>query len=237
MRKYLIAVLMLLLGCVSLNAQLAMQRAVAPDTLTVKTTGTIKVRKKPIRPYVRVDYTLSAACVTKVSVPTVFDSLVGEELVETPLFDTNCRPQNLQRALPQKTVQLGRTYAQNISYEYLTVDTPRTDTLMIGFWIDTQGRIRQAFPEDSTETTLPPALYEQLVGLTKTFGVWGDKGGGYYTTRKFLRPSEFKRQDYYCTARVIVSNRPLTPEQKRAGESSIPVMDYPYGGAVGVERR
>lgn len=208
--------------------------AFAEDTTEVPA-GTIIVRKKPILPYVKVDYTLMASCVTEIRQPDFNDSVA--QWIAQPLFDTTCIPASLTRILPQKTLQLGRTYAQNIRYEYTAADSARMDTLYIAFWIDTKGNIRGAYLDEKENTTLPAEIYMQLKAITNTFRSWGDKGGGYMTKRKLLRKSEFRRQDYYCLVRVVVSAKPLTKEQVIAGKSSVPVMDYPFGSAVGVELR
>lgn len=210
--------------------------SLTPDTGDVQT-GTIIVRKKPIRPYVKVDYSLMLACVKDINQPMYDDSTGQGQWVNQPLIDTACIPKSLTRVLPQKKLQIGRTFAQSLKYEYSSADSARTDTLYIGFWIDTKGGIRGAYADDRENTTMPDELYNQLVVIAKTFLLWGDKGGGYITKRKFLRKGDFRRQDYYCIARVIVSSKPLTPEQVIAGQSSIPVMDYPYGGATGLEMR
>ncbi|MGL5891832.1 MAG: hypothetical protein ACRC3B_18205 [Bacteroidia bacterium] len=214
----------------------ANQVTVAEDTTAVPA-GTIIVRKKPILPYIKVDYTLAAACVREVRQPDFNDSSGQGQWIAQPLFDTTCIPAALTRVLPQKTIQLGRTYAQNIRYEYTAADSARMDTLYIAFWIDTRGNIRGAYPDDKENTTLPAELYIQIKAITNTFRTWGDKGGGYRTKRKLFRKSEDRKQDYYCLARVIISAKPLTREQIIAGKSSVPVMDYPYGGAIGIEMR
>ncbi len=236
-----IILLMLLFGNTLAAQNIAMHTAVtltntsfSADTTEVPA-GTIIVRKKPILPYVKVDYTLMASCVTEIRQPDFSDS--GAQWIAQPLFDTNCIPASLTRILPQKTLQLGRTYAQNIRYEYTAADSARMDTLYIAFWIDTKGNIRGAYLDEKENTTLPAEIYMQLKAITNTFRTWGDKGGGYMTKRKLLRKSEFRRQDYYCLARVVVSAKPLTKEQVIAGKSAVPVMDYPYGRAVGVEMR
>jgi hypothetical protein len=236
-----IALLLLLFGN-GLAAQNSTLSAALPKVNTVAAgdtsevpAGTIVVRKKPILPYVKVDYTLMASCVTEVRQPNINDSV--SQWITQPLFDTTCIPAALTRILPQKTLQLGRTYAQNIRYEYAADDSARMDTLYIAFWIDTKGNIRSAILDEQENTTLPVEIYMQIKALTNTFRSWGDKGGGYMTKRKLFRKSEFRRQDYYCLARVVVSAKPLTKEQVIAGKSAVPVMDYPFGRAIGVERR
>jgi hypothetical protein len=211
------------------------QPAMQPDTLE-KATRTIVVRRKPLRPYIKVEYNMFAVCVTE-NRQVDFDSTGSGDWLTLELFDTSCIDNGLQRVLPQHRVQFGRTYAQNITYTYSPSDSNRTDTMLVGFWVDRTGKIKNCYPDVIEATTVPPDLYGQLVLISKSFQVYGDKGGGYFTRRKFLRPSEFRRSDYYCTVRIIVSSKPLTPEQRIAGESAIPVMDYPIGGAVGIEQR
>lgn len=211
------------------------QPALQPDTLD-KTTRTIVVRRKPLRPYVKVEYNMYAVCVTE-NRQVDFDSTSGGDWLTVALFDTSCIDNGLERVLPQHRVQFGRTYAQNITYTYNPSDSNRTDTMLVGFWVDRTGKIKNFYPDSPESTSMPDELYNQLVLISKSFQVYGDKGGGYFTRRKFLRPSEFRRSDYYCTVRIIVSAKPLTPEQRIAGESAIPVMDYPIGGAVGIEQR
>jgi hypothetical protein len=231
----LLHTLLLVLTALTAAAHPALLPAL-PDTGS-KATGTIVVRRKPLLPYVKVEYNLHAVCVTESRQPIFNDSTNRGEWTSIALFDTACVPRDLKRQLPQHRVQFGRTYAQNIQYSYNPADTNRTDTLVVGFWIDRTGKIKGNYPDSPEITTLPAELYKQLVIISKSFQVYGDKGGGYYTRRKFLRPSEFRRTDYYCTVRIIVSAKPLTPEQKIAGESAIPVMDYPFGGAIGVETK
>jgi hypothetical protein len=213
----------------------AAQPALPTDT-TAKATRTIVVRRKPMLPYVKAEYNMFAVCVTDSRQP-VFDSAGNGDWINIALFDTACVPAELSRVLPQHRVQFGRTYAQNITYTYTPADSNRTDTMLVGFWIDRTGKIKNYYPDSPEATTMPPELYNQLVLISKSFQLYGDKGGGYFTRRKFLRPSEFRRSEYYCTVRIIVSAKPLTPEQRIAGESAIPVMDYPIGGAVGIEQR
>ncbi|MCA6364193.1 MAG: hypothetical protein IM638_14240 [Bacteroidetes bacterium] len=227
----IILIMLFLFAAVVAVAQPAQQT----DT-SAKATRTIVVRRKPLLPYVKVEYNMFAVCATE-SRQLSFDSTNNGSWTNAALFDTACIPAGLERVLPQHRVQFGRTYAQNITYTYSPADSNRTDTMLVGFWIDRTGKIKNNYPDSPEATTMPPELYNQLVLISKSFQVYGDKGGGYFTRRKFLRPSEFRRSDYYCTVRIIVSARPLTPEQRIAGESAIPVMDYPIGGALGLEQR
>jgi hypothetical protein len=189
--------------------------------------GVVRVQKPNIIPYVKVEYRLSLAHVTQVNVEVpVNNGIPGyTEIDRVPVYDSMRFPQSLSRVFPQKKTLLSRYFTDNMSYMYSSA-APRTDTLFVGMWIDKSGKIRFV-QADTSNTKMPVDLAGELVSLSNSLRntEWG-KGGGYATKKKFLRPSEYFSESYYCEMFIIVSSAPLTDEQRNTGVHYAP-FDFP----------
>lgn len=200
--------------------------SIASDTGELSV-GIIYVRKPHIIPYVKVDYKLYLAHVKMVKVEVPVDNgLQGNvEIDNQPVFDSNAYSKKLKRDYPVASDPLSKYFVSNMQYQYQSNDTPRVDTMVIGFWIDTRGRIKRALPDTEYVGNMPSALVTELAKTSWTISNYG-AAGGYYTPKKFLRPSKLTYESYYCEAYVIVSSYPLTVEQHENGTAYAP-FDFP----------
>ncbi|MGL4596784.1 MAG: hypothetical protein ACRCYO_04615 [Bacteroidia bacterium] len=211
----------LLFTCVGAQAQTAQTNVTTQDDTLEIAEGVIRVERPHIRPFVQVDYSLHLAKVSmmEVLVPAGNGVDSSVERDRQPFFDTTFYPKTLERVSPVATTHLSKVLAKNLFYTYSANDTPRIDTVTIGLWITKNGKIKQIFPVSEIPEGMSEILYEELcIGATH-IAIWNrdNKGGGYMTRRRFLRPSEFVPENYYCVMRVVISSMPLTPEQVSTG--------------------
>lgn len=173
-----------------------------------------KIQPTTITPFVKVEYSLFLSDVREVP---VIREVNGQEFRDkVPVFDSAVyRSQEVQPVYPQKSTSLAKYFSEGIEYKYKISDSLRADTLVVGLWITSTGKIRWAEADTALANTMPKELRNQLEGSANALREWGwGKGGGFNTKRRFLRPSEFRAESYYCELYVIVSGRPLTVEQK-----------------------
>lgn len=214
----IVHVLTLLLVCTVVSAQ---------DT-TVRA-GVIRVKKPVLKPYVKVEYELTLAHVTRVPVEVpVNNGIPGyREIIRMPVYDSALYPENLERVYPSKNLTLSRYFSQRLDFMYAAQDTNSVDTMYLGVWINRSGKISYVDPDTAGADSMPPALKEQLssIALSLEGQTWG-KGGGYKTEKHFMKPSEFVGESYYCKIRIIVSGAPLTVDQRISGSRPAP-FDIP----------
>lgn len=172
------------------------------------------VQASPIKPYVKVEYSLFLSDVKEVP---IIREVNGQEFRDkVPVFDSAVyRQLDVERVYPQKSTSLARYFSENISYNYKASDSLRSDTMIIGVWITPTGKIRWAEADTALAKQMPKELCNDLERAANGLREWGwGKGGGFNTQRRFLRPSQFRSESYYCELYVIVSGRPQTVEQK-----------------------
>ncbi|HET6992852.1 MAG TPA: hypothetical protein VFJ43_16070 [Bacteroidia bacterium] len=207
---------------------------IPPDTGAVDgeiPQGIIYVRKPHISPFIKVDYNLYLAHVnprgSQREVPVTDKSTGFTDIqIETiPTFDSTIYSKKLKREYPVSAHLLSKYYAENMKYEYQENDTPRVDTMVVGMWIDSRGKIKRVLIDTEFTSNMPHQLVDEIAEISYTISDWGT-GGGYLTQKKFLKPSKLVLESYYCEAYIIVSSYPLTKEQKKTGTSYAP-FDYP----------
>lgn len=188
--------------------------------------GVIMVKKPQVKPYVKVEFQYTLANVHKVDVLVPVGPNLQPERDWAPVYDS-AYSVRLKRVYPQKNIQLSRYFSQNMLYTYMPSDTPRADTMYIGMWIDSKGKIRYVRPDTSWVGDMPEYMIGELAAIANSLRDtdWG-KGGGYMSEKRFMSPSEFFGESFYCELFVIVSSYPMTAEQKRSGALFAP-FDYP----------
>jgi hypothetical protein len=212
-----------LLACVLGSCALNAQDTIPDDDIP---TGKIKVKKPEIHPYVKVEFRYTLAHVRKTEVLVQVAPNLPLERDWAPVYDS-AYSVRLKRMYPQKTLQLARYFSTNMLFTYTSSDTPRADTMYVGMWIDSKGKIRYVRPDTSWTGDMPVQLAVELYSIASSLRDmdWG-KGGGYFTEKRFLHQPEFFGESYYCEMYVIVSSYPMTAEQKRSGSKFAP-FDYP----------
>src|SRR6187551_429361 len=144
--------------------------------------GVIYVRKPNIVPYVKVEYKyyLSRVDLVKVNVPAA-NGMEGEvEVDEVPRFDSAIYSKRKVRVYPKKECQLlSKMFWDNITCFYNASDTPRVDTMVIGLWIDQNGKVRRVLDDPEYTLKMPDQMVKELTRASHllTGEVWGQKGG------------------------------------------------------------
>jgi hypothetical protein len=188
--------------------------------------GIIYVRKATIIPYVQVQYKYYLAHVNMVKVNRIGASGY-EETENVPTFDSTVYSRLLKRQYPKKAEGplLSKMFVENMKYLYSASDTPRADTMVIGLWIDANGKIRYVLDDPEYTLQMPDQMVNELTRASqKLYGtMWGEKGG-YFQRKKMFRPAPLVLESYYCEMFVIVSSYPMTVEQKI---SRYAPFDYP----------
>lgn len=180
----------------------------------------------PIVPFVKVEYSLFLSSVKEV--PVMREANGQEYRDKVPVFDSAVyKRQEVQPVYPQKTSSLARYFSENITYKYKPADSLRSDTLVVGLWISPAGKVKWAEADTTYENVMPRELMIELARSANGLREWGwGKGGGFNTKRRFLKPSQFVSESYYCELYVILSAKPLTIEQKTTGVKYAP-FDIP----------
>ncbi|GAB4140613.1 MAG: hypothetical protein Fur0041_15800 [Bacteroidia bacterium] len=195
------------------------------DTLSADVPqGVIVVKKPVIQPFVKVGYSLYLSSVTLVDVEVPANNGVdgAVEMDRVPVFDSGAYSQKWERVYPQKQIHLSKHFSDKLHYNYAPSDTPRIDTMVVGLWITKSGKIKWKAVDTVLSDDMPPALEDQLYAAVKLLPeVWG-QGGGFNTPRRFLKPSRFYGESYYCEMFVIVSTFPLTQVQQNTGVLAAP---------------
>lgn len=191
--------------------------------------GIIYVRKATIIPYVQVQYKYYLAHVNMVKVNRPVENGI-EGYVETenvPVFDSSVYSRLLKRQYPKKAESplLSKMFVENMKYLYSANDTPRVDTMVIGLWIDANGKIRHVLDDPEYTLKMPDQMVNELTRASQTLSgkMWGEKGG-YFQRKRMFRPAPLVLESYYCEMFVIVSSYPMTVEQKI---SRYAPFDYP----------
>lgn len=168
----------------------------------------------PVTPFVKVEYSLFLSSVKEV--PIIREANGQEFRDKVPVFDSLVYTrQEVEPVYPQKASSLARYFSENISYKYKASDSLRSDTMIVGLWITSTGKIKWAEADTAFAYGMPKELKTELDRAANGLREWGwGKGGGFNTKRRFLRPSEFRAESFYCELYVIVSAQPLTVEQK-----------------------
>lgn len=205
-------------------------RKLGTDTIEERPQGVIVVRKPALLPYIRVEYKI-APMLIKSDAPVSDGEFANENSRQknTLFFDT-VYYKNTEFTRPQKILQLGLEYAERLSYIYSPLDTPRIDTFCVIFWIDKKDRIKGVYADSSKNRLIPPDLLVQLDSISRNFSIWGKVPGTIeYIKPKFwglIKERKVEAQDFYCSAQVIVSSRPITPEHRLLTESRASGEDY-----------
>lgn len=179
-----------------------------------------------IVPFVKVEYSLFLSSVKEV--PVIREANGQEFRDKVPVFDSAVyKRQQVQPVYPQKTSSLARYFSENITYKYKPSDSLRSDTLVVGLWITSTGKVKWAEADTTYANAMPRELMIELARSANGLREWGwGKGGGFNTKRRFLKPSQFVSESYYCELYVILSGKPLTVEQKTTGVKYAP-FDIP----------
>ncbi|CAN5915176.1 hypothetical protein BH11BAC7_BH11BAC7_20300 [soil metagenome] len=185
------------------------------DTSTEIPQGIIYVRKSTIIPYVKVEYKYYLSHVNMVRVNIPVDNGV-EGNVETdnvPVFDSSVYSKRLVRAFPREKELLSKLFVENMMYRYNASDTPRVDTMVIGLWVNTRGKVQRVMDDPEYTLKMSDQLAKELTRTSQLITDWGD-AGGYYGRKKLFKKAPLILESYYCEVFIIVSSYPLTQEQK-----------------------
>jgi hypothetical protein len=180
--------------------------------------GVIKVRKANILPYVKVEYKyyLSHVSMVKVNVPSA-NGMGPDEVDEVPVFDSAVYSKRKPRMYPKKECQLlSKMFVENMACLYSVNDTPRVDTMVIGLWIDANGKVRRVLDDPEYTLKMPDQMVKELTRASHLLSGenWGQKGGYFQQNKRRFRQPTLTFESYYCEVFVIVSSYPLTQEQK-----------------------
>lgn len=199
------------------NLTASLSTAVSSDTSGEIPQGVIYVQKPNIIPYVKVEYKYYLAHVNMVKVERPVDNGVpgNVEVENVPQFDSNMYSQKLQRVYPAKggNPLLSKMFVENMQYRYNTSDTPRVDTMVMGMWINSRGKVQRVLDDPEYTLQMPEQMAEELTKAGQTVTEWGQPGG-YYPKKKLFRKAPLTRESYYVEVFIIVSSYPLTSEQK-----------------------
>ncbi|CAN5120715.1 hypothetical protein BH09BAC5_BH09BAC5_07980 [soil metagenome] len=198
---------------------------ISSDSINEIPQGVIYVRKSNIIPYIKVEYKYYLSHVTTVKVNRPVENGV-EGNVETdnvPVFDSAIYSKKLARAFPKENILLSKMFVENMNFRYNPVDTPRVDTMVIGFWINSRGKIQRVLDDPEYTLKMPEQMVNELTKTSQTVSEWGG-AGGYYPKKKRFRKTPLILESYYCEVFVIVSSYPLTKEQRITSYSA---FDYP----------
>lgn len=188
--------------------------------------GVIYVRKPTIIPYVKVEYKyyLSHVNMVKVNVPANNGIEGAVETDNVPMFDSSVYSKRLERVYPKKDAELlSKMFVEHLTYLYSPSDTPRVDTMVIGMWINTRGKVQRVMDDPEYTLRMPDKMVAELTRASKKVSTWGEPGG-YYGRKKMFKKAPLILESYYCEVFVIVSTFPLTQEQKITRYSA---FDYP----------
>jgi hypothetical protein len=178
--------------------------------------GVIRVHKPDIKPYVKVEYKYYLSHVNMVKVDRPVDNGIMTDIQtdNVPQFDSNMYSQNLKREYPKKAPDLfSKMFYDNMKYRYNVSDTPRVDTMVIGMWIDTHGKVKRVLDDPEYTLKMPDEMVNELTRTGMTVTNWGQPGG-FYPKKKLFRKAPLTFESYYVEVFVIVSSYPLTQEQK-----------------------
>jgi hypothetical protein len=197
------------------------------DSLPDRPEGVIVVRKPPVKPYIRVEYRLVPIQIKKSKKRTIVTDAKGDSKRITEVQYDTLSDRNSSIVPPDKTLQLGQSYAQKLNYLYPSTDTSRTDTIRMIFWINQKGQIGGVFPDSTFASSADPKLIEQIHTISLQFKTWGRAPG---TKKKFfglLHDHQFSEPlDFYCIAYVIVSSVPTLPEREILTDDQTLGEDY-----------
>ncbi|TND06482.1 MAG: hypothetical protein FD123_3520 [Bacteroidetes bacterium] len=202
---------------------------VAQDSVpdTVVGTGVIRVTRKPISPYFKVEYTMTrmldpvkAAKKNKnadsTAQPDNGDSGWKYERKKSDDEDSLTLERGAKVVFPTRITNISQHYMNEITYYYNFTDTPRVDTMHVGLWINTTGKIRQVYVREQEKETVPESLYDQVIGASLKLKKW-DAYGGHWPRKRFLRKQKFVKDHFYCSMNVIIASFPMSLEQKTSG--------------------
>jgi hypothetical protein len=180
---------------------------------------------KPIVPYVKIEYSLFLCNVKKAQTIRYVEGIPYRD--EIPVFDSLVYGHQLKRVFPKKTTTMGKYFSNGIDYKYAGKDSNAVDTMHVGLWIDKNGTIKWAEADTVFTGGMPEQMEDELYAKVQVLlsQKWGN-GGGYKTTKRFLKPSQFVGESYYCEMFIIVSGKPLTKEQQTNGSHYAP-FDFP----------
>lgn len=184
--------------------------------------GVIRVARKPITPYYKVEYKMfrmqDPSKGTDRKNPADSSAIAagkGWKNDDEERDSLSLEPGS-KLVFPGQGIHLSQFYNSQVTYYYHFTDTPRVDTMHVGFWIGTQGKVRQVYIREKERPGMPPALFDQVVAASMKVKKW-DSPGGYLTPKRFLRKRRFVRDNYYCDMRLIMASYPMTLEQKKSG--------------------
>lgn len=179
--------------------------------------GVIKVRKPKVRPFFKCEYYLTLCRVREVEilVPAANGIPGVYERDRVPVFDSAISAAN-ERVYPQKSMHFSRLLADSILFSYAFEDTASIDTMVVELWIGTNGKLKWTRPDTLNNGDMPRELQRELFFITRNLRDWG-RGGGYKEPKRFLRKQHRMAGNYYGVLYIIVSAKPLTPEQKHTG--------------------
>jgi hypothetical protein len=190
--------------------------------------------KKKIIPYVKVDYKLYLSNVKRVDIIRYVNNVPYRDKV--PVFDSMRYPENLERVYPQQTVTLSKTFSSRLDQPvYFEKDSDMVDTMYVGLWIGEDGKIKWAEADTMLAGDMPKEVMSEIAFAATHIREWG-YGGGFKTPKKFLKPSKFVPESYYCELFVIVSAHPLTSEQKTKS-LHMALFDYPLNCPASDEKQ
>ncbi|HTL81571.1 MAG TPA: hypothetical protein VL651_07695 [Bacteroidia bacterium] len=198
--------------------------AAAQDTTEVPA-GVIMVKKPVTTPFVKAEYSLFLSKVRWTDEIVYYHGI--PETNRIPVYDSGYYLSPLERALPAKSINLGRYFALNLTYDYAVADTPRVDTLVLGLLLNEKGKIQYVDPDTEDAVHMNADLKAELSAIAMSLEDqdWGEPGG-YYEPSHALRPKQFVPECYYCELTIIVSSMPLTPDQKST-RAVFPPRDLP----------
>lgn len=211
---------------------------------TTISVGTIIVVKQPIAPFYKVEYVMrriadplkaekkvitpvrdgkrdtAAAAIGADTTQYASTDGTGEwEITKrrsNPANDSLQLEKGARLVFPRTTTLLSKHYADDVNYFYTSADTPRVDTIRIGFWINKQGAVKRVYIRKGSEEKMNKDLYDQIVGAALKIKKWGEPGG-YWPRKRFLRKQEFVKDNFYCDMYIIVSSYPMSMEQVKSG--------------------
>jgi|GEM_PF-2668915 len=201
----------------------------AQDTSDV-VSGTIRVQRTPAAPYYKVEYYMRrVADPAKVQRRRAKDPVIDSASADVSAFaasgdrvkskdpgrDTLSLEKGATLVHPSTTTLFSKHFADEVAYYYSIADTPRVDTMRIGFWISTSGAVKGVYIRENENEKIPASIYDQVIGASLKLRKWGTPGG-YWKRKRFLRKQEFVRDNYYCDMYVIIASFPMSVEQKKS---------------------
>lgn len=179
------------------------------DTTVSLNTGTIRVSKPKISPYITIRYDYSILEEKK------------KGMKESPIrpvaaFDTS----GSYRVL-KPHIRMSDFLVKKIDYHYPLADTPRIDSLRTVLLITSAGKLKKVYlAEDAGETDRK--LADQFVNLMNGYLEWEKEHktfepGGLIRRKAWFRNEKFYPKDFNVEATVRFASYPQTPDQAKTG--------------------